>query len=617
MPLLPLLSSFATPFMRPVHLPDNTHAPPIPTPLPGPQDHRTSHHTLTLPIQVQQPAFPGWLLAVATKGGDRVPYVFAHFLWHFLVGSNASGRALAKDIARRRFRDDLPHAPSPSLPSGLPPPTPSADATVTMEQALGPSGTYRIPGYVLAPPNTTRFEDSGYGILHAVVVSPTAQGPVLYAATDTTRKPGLAATLRPVHPGDGGPGGTAPGAHGASGTRRPPSSAGRAGPRDANTRGRARPKAVGRPGRSVSPEEVSLPPSAAEVLARLREGAPAPAGPCRAPPVPERAAPGGVDVVIPSGLRDLCKLAVTLRSIATFDCSPTPLFGNVWLVWVDVRTPMSAVYPHVATLRRVFAGTNRSLWFVDGSGVFHRSSGGREPVWMGWELSGIVKLAMARYVQGPWYVVLDSKNTLMAPVDRSFRRKLFDPQGRCWFGATSTDSDFASYGPHWKWANASAKVLGLKEPFFKTGRSAAVLPRAITPNCYSTALVLDLLRHLEGRGVALSQAIVTRGAKGSLLYRMYVFHLTSKFHGHHFMGPGPALLALWRGTRNATASAVARAGAPGGRPDILGIQHCAVSGTTPEVAQAQLSRMYEEAGLTHGLGRSAMLQCMSGEECFR
>lgn len=108
-------------------------------------------------------------LGVATKGGDRVPYIFAHFLLNFLAfarrgSSFATSITTAMDIPR--IRDRALSAPTPHNPDGLKAHRPEQLDAVEVEHGGSLRGATNGSGYVYVPPSNVDYEDSGFAILH-------------------------------------------------------------------------------------------------------------------------------------------------------------------------------------------------------------------------------------------------------------------------------------------------------------------------------------------------------------------------------------------------------------------------------------------------------------------
>jgi len=162
-----------------------------------------------------------WQLALACKGGDRVPYAAASFLWQLLdslpaLAARGAGDGavepptpsqLAAALAAPRVRDA--GGPQPFAPAvqGSP-----ANPPVEAEPGAVVDGAV---GYTFVPPSNRHFEDSGFAVLHDAVVRvapfDSAQRGLesphsLIAAADVTRKPGEARVLAATAAGKGGGG---------------------------------------------------------------------------------------------------------------------------------------------------------------------------------------------------------------------------------------------------------------------------------------------------------------------------------------------------------------------------------------------------------------------------
>mmetsp|Transcript_39235 Transcript_39235/g.80373 ORF Transcript_39235/g.80373 Transcript_39235/m.80373 type:complete len:809 (+) Transcript_39235:729-3155(+) len=172
-------------------------------------------HTLS-PYLVTKDGAEGWVMGVGSKGGDRAPYAFTQFLYPFLKMKDI--RKLADAIALPRFRDQALGAPTPWAPRGWRSEGVAGSGGAEPLELEGfPQnwkGVSSVEGFRLSAPLNNDFEDSGFGILHVVLVGntadltpqsdlPGASAPSLLflAATDSTRKPGKAAVVEPLDDG--------------------------------------------------------------------------------------------------------------------------------------------------------------------------------------------------------------------------------------------------------------------------------------------------------------------------------------------------------------------------------------------------------------------------------
>ena len=108
-------------------------------------------------------------LGVATKGGDRVPYVVAHFLSNFLafVGRGSSfANSITTALDMPRIRDRALSAPTPHNPDGLKEHRPEQLDAVEVELGGILRGATNGSGYVYVLPSNVDYEDSGFAILH-------------------------------------------------------------------------------------------------------------------------------------------------------------------------------------------------------------------------------------------------------------------------------------------------------------------------------------------------------------------------------------------------------------------------------------------------------------------
>jgi hypothetical protein len=228
-------------------------------------------------------------------------------------------------------------------------------------------------------------------------------------------------------------------------------------------------------------------------------------------------------VVIPFFERDLCKLKYTAKSISVND--PHNFLGDVVLMWVSARHTwefQDQIDDIVDTLR----GTRhvRLEDFTD-----KMQSVGLA----GWHAQQMVKLKAASLVETDYYIVMDSKNTIIHPLEKD---PFFTPCGQAIIQAEWTAADIII--PHSDWYDRSARALGLKSP--KDGAEwdeELLWPASITPMVMHRSSVLDMLGQL-GEGVDLDRLCdgdlcntigayseSGHGATEFTLYTLYVYSL--------------------------------------------------------------------------------------------
>lgn len=199
-------------------------------------------------------------------------------------------------------------------------------------------------------------------------------------------------------------------------------------------------------------------------------------------PVCSPQAPARPDLVIPFFERDLCKLKTTAKSLSVND--PNGFFGDVYLFWVSTRHSKGfeedlreAVEAIQQTHRVHLIEFTDLMEFTDSLS--------------GWHAQQVLKLKAASQVKAPYYVVLDSKNTLIRPLRQD---DLFDTCNRGKIQAEFPAEKIPV--PHIDWYKLSAAALGLDPP------SSGYWPASITPVIFHTQTVLDMLESIgEGTGI--------------------------------------------------------------------------------------------------------------------
>jgi hypothetical protein len=228
-------------------------------------------------------------------------------------------------------------------------------------------------------------------------------------------------------------------------------------------------------------------------------------------------------VVIPFFERDLCKLKYTAKSISAND--PHKFLGDVVLMWVsskhtwEFQDQIDEIVSALEETRKV-----RLEDFTD------RMQQAGLP---GWHAQQLVKLKAASVAESDYYVVFDSKNTLIHPLEED---PFFTSCGQAkiqaeWSAVTIIE-------PHSDWYDRSARALGASSPKDSGAWDEDLLwPASITPMVMHTQSVLDMLGQL-GEGPELSSLCNGRlcdtigahsgdghGATEFTLYTLYVYSM--------------------------------------------------------------------------------------------
>jgi len=187
------------------------------------------------------------------------------------------------------------------------------------------------------------------------------------------------------------------------------------------------------------------------------------------------------DIVIPFFERDLCKLKYTARSLGAHD--PDRNLGDVYLMWVS-NNPASDYKEDLAGVMKTLSET-RKVHLIDFSTAMKSYD------LDGWHAQQLLKLKIASVVKSPYYLVMDSKNTLIK-----------DVQGDTFFNKCNQARIFAQFNwtdipsPHNDWYKKAAKTLGVDPPVDKP------YPASITPILLHKKTVLDMLAFIgEGAGI--------------------------------------------------------------------------------------------------------------------
>lgn len=186
--------------------------------------------------------------------------------------------------------------------------------------------------------------------------------------------------------------------------------------------------------------------------------------------------PTSPDLVIPFFERDLCKLKTTAKSLSVND--PNGMFGDVYLLWVSTKHS-SEFSEELKEAAEAIAATH-SVHLIEFTDLMEYTDS-----LSGWHAQQVLKLKAASLVKAPYYVVLDSKNTLIRPLKPD---DLFTKCNTARIQAQYTADKIPV--PHVDWYNASAEALEMDPP------SEGYWPASITPVIFHTQTVLDMLEHI-------------------------------------------------------------------------------------------------------------------------
>jgi len=312
-------------------------------------------------------------------------------------------------------------------------------------------------------------------------------------------------------------------------------------------------------------------------------------------------------VVLPFYERDLCKAQYTARSLALHDKGKA--LGSVLLLWISTQ-PSGGYAEGVDAIRSSLA-ESREVEFLDLSPQVNGN--GKD----GWYAQQVLKLKAASRVNSEYFVVLDSKNTLLQDVNA--QTFLTECRQARLFG-TYPWGQLPKL--HQEWFHRAAEVLEVREP------DGGEWPASITPMVMHRQTVLDMLEAIGEDPSPLELCagplcgMLDKGATEFTLYLMYaqskkafscthaVFHASDWAHE-------PAV-SMWRGLESNVEEA--KNVATGQRvPLMFGAQHGALDSIgddqRAEVA-GYLEKIYADAGLdgTTKEGEEDILSCVVGSD---
>jgi len=186
------------------------------------------------------------------------------------------------------------------------------------------------------------------------------------------------------------------------------------------------------------------------------------------------------EIVVPFFERDICKLKYTLRSIEVND--PDHNLGDVYLLWISLldsakfKDELTPIVESLAKTRKVH------LMDFHEQVLFSRTNG--------WFAQQIYKLKAASFVQSDYYLVMDTKNTLMRKVEPD-----------TFFTSCNQAKMFAEFPwehmpePHKTWFQQSQWTLNVSK------MPSGPMPMSVTPILLNKHSVLDMLKQV-GEGSA-------------------------------------------------------------------------------------------------------------------
>jgi hypothetical protein len=322
------------------------------------------------------------------------------------------------------------------------------------------------------------------------------------------------------------------------------------------------------------------------------------------------------DVVIPFWEHDLCKMKYTVKSIGIND--PHGHLGQVFLMWIS-KSPSAAFQGEIDEIVRG-ASANRKVTFIDFSPQVLA-----EPIMSGWYAQQVLKLKMASRITSEFYLVMDSKNTLIRPL----RANEFINQcnaGKI-FGRYRHDQ---IPSPHREWYAASARALGVKVP------TSGYWPPSITPMVMHKASVLRMLSSIGedpnttkvcAGPLCKMLGACTKSGKGATEFTMYLLfaHSEQTFNCIHAAEVPSNIsnlahrwsVSLWRGQvnreKNIRRAEVIASGLQ--IPIMFGAQASALDGMTStqqSEVQNHVAHVFKSTGLETQRPADALCECVIG-----
>jgi hypothetical protein len=149
-------------------------------------------------------------------------------------------------------------------------------------------------------------------------------------------------------------------------------------------------------------------------------------------------------------------------------------------MWVS-SMPASEYHDEIVDIKKSIE-KYKTVHFVDWS---ERMASAQPHPIGGWHAQQMVKLKIAHEIQSDFYIVLDSKNTLIRPVTQDM---FFTDCGQGIIQAEFPHNHIPP--PHSDWYALSAEVLGVDPP------DSGFWPASITPVVMHTKTVIEMLEHI-------------------------------------------------------------------------------------------------------------------------
>jgi len=279
----------------------------------------------------------------------------------------------------------------------------------------------------------------------------------------------------------------------------------------------------------------------------------------------------------------------TARSISRHD--PNNFLGDIHLAWVTSQ-PSSQYSGEINEIKSIIEESHR-FYLHD----FSANLGGR----LGWFAQQLLKLKIAQLLEDDYYIVLDSKNTLIRDVEAD---TFFSPCNQALVFAQYKMNEMPT--PHNEWYGASSEALHVDA--YSEAAGDDLWPASVTPMTIHRQTVLDMLKSL---GEDTSPWNICGGPlcdlfqNGATEFTMYMLYSRVKANFeciHETLSPAweeEIALSLWRGYDGSFDELKAVA-SKDRRPLMFGSQASALDGLPPEKqaeAKHLLEKVYTDAGL--------------------
>jgi hypothetical protein len=229
-------------------------------------------------------------------------------------------------------------------------------------------------------------------------------------------------------------------------------------------------------------------------------------------------------------------------------------------------------------------GTRQRLWSL---GVRHGLlyPFGLKGGWRGnrgWRIQQALKLAIGRYGEGGFVLILDAKNHFIAPVSRS---SFVSPAGR------ARSYEVVAGRTHWSWVGPSCALLGVEPPARETP-----VPPTVTPVVLPRAVLRAAVDAVEAR-VGPVEGFFMHGRKRQTEFMLIFAHVLS-CHGTWgaVFDPGlrPAATIFGRAGPEEVAAVLDRAEAGGA--EVFSV-HSGQRGRLPAAVRARIEALWARLGL--------------------